>query len=61
MDNDDNSFASLLFSWEMDVNNKVPKTAEEYDVSIHELPTFLFLEGRSLGLSLPESELLHMN
>jgi hypothetical protein len=28
----------------------VPKTAEEYDVSIHELPTFLFLEAETLVL-----------
>jgi hypothetical protein len=28
----------------------VPKTAEEYDVSIHELPTFLFLEAEALVL-----------
>jgi hypothetical protein len=35
-------------SFDMGVNTQVPKTAEEYDVSIHELPTFLFIEAKVL-------------
>jgi hypothetical protein len=46
--NDDNSFAIILGDGR---ETQVPKTAEEYDVSIHELPTFLFLEAEALVLA----------